>query len=77
MSPEFLDTHAINGLIDVIEFNLVSESRLQQSGWRGSWSFMGESLCALTITPEVQTLLNTHRIEFLSSGERNYRQKNS
>jgi len=65
-----VDANAVNGLTDLIDFNRTTQGKLQESGWRGSWSFMGETLRGLdTITPEVQALLDTRKISFLTTGD--------
>ena len=69
LMQQAVDANVVNGLTDVIDFNRTTQGKLQQSGWRGSWSFMGEYLRGLTITPEVQTFLDTHAISFLDDGD--------
>ena len=69
LMQQAIDAHAVDGLIDVIEFNRVSQGQLQQTGWRGSWSFLGEALGTLTITTEVQAVLDDEHIRFLAAGD--------
>ncbi len=63
-----IDADPVNGIIDLIEFNQSAYNTLKQSDWNG-WSFLGDRLRSVTITPDIQSVLDDNHIRFLSSGE--------
>jgi len=64
-----VENDVINGLTDIIEFNLATQDYLQESSWRGGWALLSKVLHDVTMSPKVAALLEEHTILFVEKGD--------